>query len=232
MNKQLDKEIKSILPRINCGWWRDLCDWRAAWVLTNCLQNNLRESHRFPFVWIPKLLRVCATHRLRTVLMELKNHILEITSSNILPNTGIPSRTWLNSHLTLFEHPRNQGHRFTKQLVPAGVLEQNWKGWKARSFFKSHLCCSFMNARWCYVLLCKGCCGSLEEGAWPSPRECGKDQLWKILFLEQASWGLGERPRGLLASFGSCKSRCVLWRLIDSVIFMEMPLVSTGLKCN
>jgi hypothetical protein len=118
--------------------------------------------------------RVCVTQRLSAALLAPKSHKLQVTSCNILTNSGpLPSylpphyRTWMNAaHLWVFPETRHtQIHQAAQS--PTGVLELSWEG--RQVFLQSHAGCSFQAAMWHDTVICKECCGSLEEGVWPAP---------------------------------------------------------------
>lgn len=60
-------------------------------------------------------------------------------------------------------------------------------------------------------------------GGLAQPRGCGKEGLERVLVLEQAKRGLGERPQGLWPPLDTEHGRCLLWLLRDGVLFPGCP---------
>lgn len=136
---------------------------------------------------------------LSTALMELKSHILEVTPSNILPNAGIPCRTWMKSRWSLFEHPPPLTPE-TTLTEPPGTLSQpqrwNPAGRDRKIFLQFTRLLLFPEGR---MMLCT----SLQRMLW----EFKGGTLGRISRGRFCSWsslsGAWEKGREAPASFGS-----------------------------
>lgn len=182
-------------------WFR----WQRCLGIYKSSSENPEGKPSFPLCLNTRLLGVSGAQRLSTVLIELKSHISEVTSSNICLLQKCPlGRGWTAACLLLFEHsphphpkrPHSQMHQAACFSQSAGIHLEGIE----RSFFNSHFCCSFMNAIWYCILHCKGCLRSLEEGAWPSPGAVGRiscARFWSWSRLSKA-WEKVWGPSGLL----------------------------------
>ena len=88
-NKQLNKEIKFILPRSNCGWWSDLGDKEMLGHLQIVLRITWWKAIISPLSKYSNCWQSVPHRDSSTVLKKLKSHLLEVTSSNILLNAGM-----------------------------------------------------------------------------------------------------------------------------------------------